>query len=426
MNVKQTAQLFFLSFTFFIPFCVGAQITSNSDGMATTEYSSGTQDNIYLFCSAPNQSIGELTATASNGAASSFEWLKYNSTNGSFDPFSTDNSGNTSSTVSNLTDGGYRVNVTANGVTETYTAWVFNSWYTATAEITESTCDYFQLTASFEQAQLTYYDLSSGSSKQVAKDVRVKWSADGEQISTVISPTIYSPPAKDTDYTLTVYDQFGCMVEVTVNYQSVVTQASFTASPMNGEAPLEVNFMNSSLNADQYEWFFFRDRDELVREGENGTVEDSIMLTAIDENPIITYDKSGTYQVKLVTTKNSADFACTDTFYLSDYIVADTSFIKAPNVFTPNGDGANDAFVISYWSLKSLKIQIFNRWGRKVHVWENNNVQGFEGTRSESAWDGKIGGKYASPGVYYYVVEALGRDDKKRFAHGFVHLFREK
>lgn len=432
MNVKGTARLFFVLITFLVPFCVEAQITADADGVTTTEYSSGTQDNIYIFCSAPDQAIAELTATVSNGNAANFEWTKYNSATGTFDPFVTDNSGNTSSIISNLADGGYRVNVDVNGVIDTYTAWVFNNWYTATAEVSNSTCDYFQLNGAFEQAQFTYYDLSDGSSKQLSKDVRVKWTTDDADVSSVLNPTIYSPPAVDTDYKLTVYDQFGCSAEANVTYQSVVTKASFdVATEPNGtgggyEAPAEISFTSTSENADQYEWFFFRNRDDLVREGESGTVEDSIMLTAIDPNPTITYDKSGSYMVKLVTTKHNADFSCTDTFYLDNYLVVDTSFVFAPNVFTPNGDGDNDEFVVSYWSLKSINIQIFNRWGRKVHVWQNNNIQGWENTRSEAAWDGKIGGKYATPGVYFYVIEAVGRDDKKRFAHGFVHLFREK
>jgi hypothetical protein len=59
-------------------------------------------------------------------------------------------------------------------------------------------------------------------------------------------------------------------------------------------------------------------------------------------------------------------------------------------------------------------------------VYENNNVQGFQNTYEASVWDGKVGGKYATPGVYYYVVEGKGRDGKMNKANGFFHLFRGK
>ena len=40
--------------------------------------------------------------------------------------------------------------------------------------------------------------------------------------------------------------------------------------------------------------------------------------------------------------------------------------------FTPNGDGKNDDFGgLCFFSMKSVKISIFNRWGKIVcHVWE--------------------------------------------------------
>lgn len=425
MNLKRHAGVLLLLFTCLSPFFSEAQIESESDAVIPTEYASGDQDQIYIFCSSPSEHTARLTATSSTGTAN-FEWLKYNPAAGSFDAYQTDNSGNSTSTITNLANGGYRVNITSGGITETYTAWVMNSWYTATAEIAESACEYLQLTATFEEATLNYYDLSTGVEKQVFKDVKVRWTANDNQVAAVLSPQIFNPPAIDTDYTLTVYDRFNCQVEVTVSYQSIVTEASFTANPISGEAPLEVTFTSTSLNADEYEWFFFRSREDLIEEGQNGEIADSILDTAIAPNPVFTFENSGSYQVKLVTTKNGEGIACTDTFYLEDYMVVDTSFVQVPNVFTPNGDGDNDEFTIAYWSVKEINIQVFNRWGKKVHSWENNNVQGFENTVTEAVWDGRIGGRYASPGVYYYVVEALGRDDKKRFAHGFVHLFRGK
>ena len=425
MKLKQTLQLLFFLIALFISLSVDAQISANSDASIPTEYSSGSQDQIHIFCAAPDQNAGQLTASSMSGAGGSFEWTKYNPNTGAFEIF--DNPGASTSTISDLESGGYQVQITLDAVTETYTAWVMNSWYTVTAEITESTCDYFQIQATIQDAPLTYYDLTTGAERQIFKDVQTRWSADGSQVAAVLSPQIFLPPAQNTEYRLTVSDRFGCEVEVSVFYQSIVTEASFIADPVEGEAPLEVSFTSTSLNADQYEWFFFRERDEMILEGQSGTVvQDSILQTAIDQNPVFVYENSGAYQVKLVTTKFSDDFACTDTFYLDNYILALASLVEVPNVFTPNGDGVNDEFVVKYQSLRSIHIQIFNRWGKKIHSWENNNVQGFESSVSESAWDGKIGGRYASPGVYYYVVQAKGRDDQTQNAHGFFHLFREK
>ena len=111
---------------------------------------------------------------------------------------------------------------------------------------------------------------------------------------------------------------------------------------------------------------------------------------------------------------------------MDDFITIDTSFIAAPNVFTPNGDGVNDLFVVKFWSMKNLKISIYNRWGKRIHFWESSDVRGFGNTYTATVWDGRLGGRYASPGVYYYVAEGKGRDDKNRRARGFFHLFRDK
>jgi gliding motility-associated-like protein len=146
------------------------------------------------------------------------------------------------------------------------------------------------------------------------------------------------------------------------------------------------------------------------------------------DSPVYTFENSGSYEVKLVSQKKSDFHTCYDTVYFK-YIVADTSFVDAPNVFTPNGDGVNDDFVVKFWSMKEVKISIFNRWGKLLHVWESNNVQGFGPTITsvpQSVWDGKVGGKYATPGVYYYVVDGKGRDNERRRASGFFHLFRDK
>jgi gliding motility-associated-like protein len=356
-------------------------------------------------------------------------WEQYNNQTGEFELYFSESTEATQSEISGLEDGGYRVTITQGETTEIYRAWVFNNWFTASANVIESNCESFKLDGSFISSGMRYYDLANNSELDVFKDVKVEWKEGEVIISRVQTTEIFNPPTEDTEYTLRVFDRFGCETSVNFTYESIIVKADFSAEPMSGEAPLTVNFTNLSENADpdQYEWFFYYDLDKIKRDSENTNQPvDSIEVIAYDQNPVFTYENTGTYNVKLVA-KNVSEFqTCVDTTYIEEMIIVDSSFVAVPNVFTPNGDGTNDVFAVKYWSMQSIKISIFNRWGKRIHFWENNDVQGFEGTYTESVWDGRIGGRYASPGVYYYVVEGMGRDGKRRPAHGFFHLFREK
>lgn len=64
-----------------------------------------------------------------------------------------------------------------------------------------------------------------------------------------------------------------------------------------------------------------------------------------------------------------------------------------PNVFTPNGDGANDVFA-PVIGMQTGELRIFNRWGNLVY--RGKLPQG---------WDGTSGGRSCSEGVYFWAVE---------------------
>ncbi|HEY3370542.1 MAG TPA: gliding motility-associated C-terminal domain-containing protein [Prolixibacteraceae bacterium] len=416
------------------------QITSIANSVVPTEYSSGSQDVIHVFCGKKGEVNASLTATSAEPA--SFEWQKYNVSTGSFDLFINDQSGSLTSTISNLQDGAYRVNITNTSGVKPYTAWVFNNYTETTAEIANSDCNSFTLKGTLDTPTFTYIDLPTRQSKGLNKGIQVKWTKDNVSVSTVLTSQVFSPPTKDTDYTLTVTDRFGCLSQSVVRYISIVTKASFTyqpedqtkSHPSKVEAPLPVVFTNTSENGDvgKYEWFIYKSREDIIKESEAnpGTVIDSFLTKIYTDSPIYVFEKPGSYNVKLVSQHKSEFTTCYDTVYIDKFIVVEESFIEAPNFFTPgNGDAANDYLEIRFFSMKTVKISIFNRWGKVVHVWESNNVQGFGPTREsdpQSVWDGKVGGRLATPGVYYYVVEGMGRDDIKRHANGFVHLFREK
>jgi gliding motility-associated-like protein len=439
--MKRNRDLYISFFLLFLTFSTSlqAQLTApGSTGSDKTSYPvfQGT-DSIFVFCANDSTAkIGTLLVSTQLQGTKTFLWEKYNPANGVFDFHYSESSDRQQSPVQDLPNGCYRVTITLGANTEIHRAWVFNNWISASGTVENSNCESFKLTGMFQTNTMKYYDLATNAELEVFKDMKVQWKDGPTVIATVLSPQIFDVPAVNTDYTFRVYDRFGCESATPVTYESIVTKASFkidadwtSANKTTGEAPLEVTFTNTSQNGDAngYEWFFFRDLDEIKKESAKSQQPiDSFMVIAFNESPVFTYDNTGTYMVKLVSKKKSEFFTCTDTVYLPDYIYVDSSFVHAPNVFTPNGDGVNDVFGIKFTSMKSMKITIVNRWGKRVHYWEKSDIRGFDDTYEETVWDGKIGGRYASPGVYYYVVEGTGRDDKKRRAHGFVHLFREK
>lgn len=437
---KIVATLVVLIVAVLAPSQVFSQITSTADEVVPTQYTSGPQDDIHIFCGDEGEKNASLIVNSPNNETASFEWQKYEA--GVFTFFRTDDSGNSTSTITDLEDGCYRVNITTvSGVKRTHTAWVFNNYIDAETEITDSDCDHFKLNGTLNSPTVfTYTDLSNGQPKMLNKEIQVKWMEGRTTVGSAITVTVFDPPAKDTDYTLEITDRFGCSFSKVERYVSIVTKASFTyklqeqkSHSSKIEAPLTVTFTNTSENGDpgKYEWFIFRSREDIVQEAAADPKKaiDSILTKIYSDNPIYIFERPGSYRVKLVSQKKSEFHTCFDTIYIDDYITIDTSFIEAPNVFTPNNDGANDKFVVRFFSMKSVKISIFNRWGKLIHVWESNNVQGFSPTVDsipQSVWDGKIGGKMATPGVYYYVAEGTGRDDQRHRQSGFFHLFRDK
>ncbi|HVX51158.1 MAG TPA: PKD domain-containing protein [Chitinophagaceae bacterium] len=70
-------------------------------------------------------------------------------------------------------------------------------------------------------------------------------------------------------------------------------------------------------------------------------------------------------------------------------------FPLVPNAFSPNGDGINDTWQISYISsYPDCKIMVFNRYGQAV----------FTSTGYTRPWDGTRNGNPLPVGTYYYII----------------------
>lgn len=132
------------------------------------------------------------------------------------------------------------------------------------------------------------------------------------------------------------------------------------------------------------------------------------------DTPTHTYQDEGTFTT--VLTVNNLQ-GC-DTTFTKDVIVLPIK-LKVPNIFTPNGDGYNDYFIIiesdeveeeegetrsragagGNWKplntyYERTELVVFNRWGRKVY--ESSNYQ--------NDWDGGNLGD----GTYFYVIKCKG------------------
>jgi gliding motility-associated-like protein len=445
---------------FVLFFFAGLLIHSNASAQAidapNADFSKATNylttidnDSVYVFCINPDDAPnGSLRASSVTGYNATFTWEVYDTLSAGFVPYTGSISEDTlQSSIWGLPDGLYRVTVDDGSTTLEEQAWVINNWVKVTkTEIpdTLSTCDGFQIYGDYEMKDLNYYDPYSNvripfRNPEKNDYVSFKWYKGNDWVYSQLNPYVTPAIPSDNliDFTLQVIDEFGCTAEQTVQYDSKVTDAIFEdPSPMEGEAVLEVTFTNSSINWDSTIWFFYRDdtaiKQEIEQRKEDGNDDpvDSIDFILYDESPIHEYERTGDYRIKLVTVKvNPTTGNCYDTMYMApgEFIKVDTSLVEAPNFFTPNGDGVNDVFVVRTQSLKSMTIKIYNRWGGLVHSWKYDNIRSKDYTYEHSVWDGRVnGGAMASPGVYFYAVQAIGRDDKPRHEEGFVHLFRSR
>lgn len=412
---------------------VMAQLTAPSASfVGSTLYTTTPgSDLIFVFCSSKeNPGNGRLEAVSPMGNPSVYIWERYNESLAAFEQISVTDTLETSS-ISNLRNGLYRVTISDQSTTSEYQAWVLNDWIDAKADIPDSSsvCEYFKIVADFTSASLEYYDPTSNEKidfRLQHPEFKTVWTVKGEIESVVLNAVVYDPPAKNTKYTLTITDDLGCETVETIEYISKTTEASFTCDPLTGEAVLQVEFTNNSLNYDSTYWYFYRELDQIKKDIENaeGEIVDSIDFVLMDPSPIYEFEWSGYYKVRLMTVKVNDTGNCYSTYYIPENIVVDTSFVDVSNAFSPNGDNVNELFMVKTISLKSINIQIFNRWGGLVHSYKNTNLRSSSTVNQFAVWDGKVGGRMASPGVYYYVVKAVGRDDKKLQKHGFFHLLR--
>jgi gliding motility-associated-like protein len=107
-------------------------------------------------------------------------------------------------------------------------------------------------------------------------------------------------------------------------------------------------------------------------------------------NPAITTKKENVFTA-IVELNGCIDSATVDV------TLAKCDSMYVPEAFTPNGDGLNDEFKVIGLSIKTFRLDIFNRWGQLI----------FSTTNIDEGWNGTYKGLKCEAGIYAWQVEAF-------------------
>ena len=166
--------------------------------------------------------------------------------------------------------------------------------------------------------------------------------------------------------------------------QEAVTQ-------LKGSAPLELEALNySSPGAFYYNWTLSTDKQYK-----------SLVAKMKDRDFRYTFTEKGTYYLKVEVSNGSIteedNLGCTQRKEFTIEVLE--SALDVPTVFTPNGDGKNDLFKVSYKSIIKFHGSVYNTWGRLVYDWDDpsNMINLLE------TGNGNNDGKYSSAEFDKYV-----------------------
>jgi len=144
--------------------------------------------------------------------------------------------------------------------------------------------------------------------------------------------------------------------------------------------------------------------------------------TSNERSPNHNYTNPGAYNVSLTVVGENG---CSATDTIRNAVLAiGSEYIRTPNVFLPNPLYSNggvigreltqDIFYPQTKGAKSIKIQIFNRWGQLF----------FQSNQLYRGWDGYVNGKLAPSGTYVYRIEVTYVTGNQQVITGDITIIR--
>lgn len=222
-----------------------------------------------------------------------------------------------------------------------------------------------------------------------------QWSGPDGYSSTQQQVMIYPATITNSGNYSLVVSESGCLSAATT--YTVTVNALPPVPEITANAPIcEGNVLQFSIvnpDALTYNWT-----------GPNGFATSII-------NPTITNSSlsdSGTYSVVSFNGCNSN--------VAQVQVEINTCTLTIPNIFTPNGDGLNDYYIVESTAVSNIEYKIIDRWGMLV----------YSGSGAAIKWNGNLNGndKAVPSGTYFYIfhVTFSGKPSKK--ITGYLELLR--
>ncbi|MDB4324348.1 gliding motility-associated C-terminal domain-containing protein [Crocinitomicaceae bacterium] len=223
-------------------------------------------------------------------------------------------------------------------------------------------------------------------------------------------------------YYFTVNDGF-CSDMDSVFVEVLPPPIALLSVSTNGEcSPMTVTFENTSENATYYEWDFgngnLASESTLVSQTQSYTDTTVVTLTAYEFQGSICLDVTtalvftvpcGCMDIEALNFDAEAIFEDGSCIYPEPIVIA-------PNIFTPNGDDANNFYELDVEFYSNIDLLIINRWGNEV----------FSGSGLNPKWNGILNnGEKAGEGTYFYKYNVIGINGEVSIdGHGFLQLVR--
>ncbi len=197
-------------------------------------------------------------------------------------------------------------------------------------------------------------------------------------------PIIDILPTETTTYTLNVNDDFGCEITETINIEV--------------ENLPEINIVASSLK---------------VLKGQNVVLEvvgnDFETVSWNDGSNNISFSATINETTTFTAIASNAN-GCTTTKSITIEAICEAPPI--PSAFSPNNDGINDIFAISYFNFENFEMKIYDRWGNTI----------FETNDQNEGWNGENKNRICDIGTYIYVIRAKINCESTTFPNGELSL----